>query len=90
VFRGALMDHWGGCCAVTGCAEPLLSRARRIKAWALCETGAERLDAYNAYRWPLISDPLGRALSPADRLAGGLHDAMELTKLTLEHRPYLA
>jgi hypothetical protein len=46
--------------------------ARRVKPWALCETGAERLDVYNTYRWPLI----GERSSPADRLAGGLHDAM--------------
>jgi hypothetical protein len=27
VFCGAPMDYWGGRCAVSGCAEPLLLRA---------------------------------------------------------------
>jgi hypothetical protein len=47
VFRAALMDYWGGRCAVTGCAEPLLLRASHIKPWALCATDAERLDVKN-------------------------------------------
>jgi ABC-type branched-subunit amino acid transport system permease subunit len=32
LFRAALMDYWGGRCAVTGCAEPLLLRASHILA----------------------------------------------------------
>jgi hypothetical protein len=47
VFRAALMDYWGGRCAVTGCAEPLLLRASHIKPWAICEADSERLDVYN-------------------------------------------
>jgi putative restriction endonuclease len=87
VFRGALMDYWGGRCAVTGCAEPLLLRASHIKPRALCETDAERLDVYNglllaahldaAFDTSLIDfDDSGRIrfaerFSPADRLAVG-------------------
>ena len=106
VFRGALMDYWGGRCAITGCAEPLLLRASHIKPWALCETDAERLDVYNglllaahldaAFDAGLIDfDDAGQIrfaerFSPADRLAAGLDDAMALAKLTPEHRVFLA
>jgi hypothetical protein len=98
VFRGALMDYWGGRCAITGCAEPLLLRASHIKPWALCEIDAERLDVYNglllaahldaAFDAGLIDfDDAGQIrfaerLSPADRLATGLDDSMTLAKLT--------
>lgn len=106
VFRGALMDYWGGRCAVSGCAEPLLLRASHIKLWALCETDAERLDVYNglllaahldaAFDAGLIDfDDAGQIrfaerFSPADRLATGLDDSMALAKLTPEHRVFLA
>jgi hypothetical protein len=106
VFRGALMDYWGGRCSVTGCAEPLLLRASHIKPWALCETDAERLDVYNglllaahldaAFDAGLIDfDDAGQTrfaarFSPADRLAAGLHDALALAKLTPEHRTFFA
>jgi putative restriction endonuclease len=106
VFRGALMDYWGGRSAVTGCAEPLLLRASHIKPWAQCETDAERLDVYNglllaahldaAFDAGLIDfDDAGRMrfaerFSPPDRLAAGLDDSMSLAKLTPEHRAFLA
>jgi len=47
VFREALLDYWGGRCAVTGLAVPELLRASHIKPWARCETDAERLDVFN-------------------------------------------
>jgi putative restriction endonuclease len=106
VFRGALMDYWGGRCAITGCAEPLLLRASHIKPWVQCETDAERLDVYNglllaahidaAFDAGLIDfDDAGQIrfadrFSPADRLATGLDDSMTLAKLTPEHRIFLA
>ena len=106
VFRTALMDYWGGCCAVTGCAEPLLLRASHIKPWALCEADPERLDVYNglllaahldaAFDVGLIDfDDAGQirfaeCFAPEDRLAAGLDDAMALAKLTTEHRAFLA
>ena len=105
VFRGALMDYWGGRCAITGCAEPLLLRASHIKPWAQCETDAERLDVYNglllaahldaAFDAGLIDfDDAGQirfaeGFSPADRLATGRDDSMTLAKLTSERRTFL-
>lgn len=105
VFRTALIDYWGGRCAVTGCAEPVLLRASHIKPWALCETDAERLDVYNglllaahldaAFDTGLIDfDATGQirfsdGFAPTDRHALGLHDAMTLTRLTQEHLAFL-
>jgi hypothetical protein len=90
----------------TGCAEPLLLRASRIKPRAQCETDAERLDVYNglllaahldaAFDAGLIDfDDSGRIrfaerFSPPDRLAAGLDVSMSLAKLTPEHRVFIA
>ncbi|HBA85736.1 MAG TPA: restriction endonuclease [Verrucomicrobia bacterium] len=48
-FRQALMDYWGGACAVTGIALPAILRASHAKPWADCVTDAERLDVYNGF-----------------------------------------
>jgi putative restriction endonuclease len=48
-FRHAMLDYWGGACAVTGVAVPQALRASHAKAWALCATDAERLDVYNGF-----------------------------------------
>ena len=49
LFRGALMDYWGGACAVTGIAVPELLRASHAKPWADCATDAERLNVFNGF-----------------------------------------
>lgn len=49
LFRKALMDYWGGACAVTGLNIPELLRASHAKPWADCATDAERLDAFNGF-----------------------------------------
>lgn len=49
LFRAALMDYWGGACAVTGIAVPELLRASHIKPWAACASDAERLNVYNGF-----------------------------------------
>jgi putative restriction endonuclease len=106
LFRAALMDYWGGRCAVTGCAEPLLLRARHIRPWALCATDAERLDVYNglllaahldaAFDAGLIDFDdasqirFAERFAPADRRAAGLTPGMALAKLTPEHQTFLA
>lgn len=46
LYRGALLELWGGRCAVTGLAVPALLRASHAKPWAAA-TDAERLDPYN-------------------------------------------
>lgn len=49
IFRESLFDYWGGACAVTGIAIPELLRASHAKAWAKCETDAERLNVFNGF-----------------------------------------
>ena len=48
-YRQAMMDYWGGACAVTGLALPQALRASHAKPWAECTTDAERLDVYNGF-----------------------------------------
>lgn len=47
IFREALLDYWGGCCAVTGVALTPVLRASHMKPWAHCENDAERLNVFN-------------------------------------------
>lgn len=42
-FREALMDYWGGACAITGIAIPEVLRASHAKPWAKCVSDEERL-----------------------------------------------
>lgn len=49
LFRKALMDYWGGACAVTGIHLPELLRASHAKPWADCASNAERLDVFNGF-----------------------------------------
>jgi hypothetical protein len=49
LFRKALMDYWGGACAVTAINIPELLRASHAKPWAECATDAERLDVFNGF-----------------------------------------
>jgi hypothetical protein len=105
VFREALLSYWGGCCAVTGVAEPRLLRASHIKPWARCDTDAERLDVYNglllaahldaAFDSGLISfsDNGTILLSPkfaqTDRIAVGINNEVALHRLSERHLPNL-
>lgn len=105
IFRRALLDYWGGACAVLGVAEPRLLRASHIRPWAECRSDAERLDVYNglllaahldaAFDAFLISfEDDGRilispSLSDADRAALGIHADLRLTKIAPGHLPQL-
>ena len=48
-FRAAMLDYWGGACAVTGLALPEVLRASHAKPWAQCASDAERLDVFNGF-----------------------------------------
>jgi hypothetical protein len=106
VFREALLSYWGGCCAVTGIAEPRLLRASHIKPWAKCDTDAERLDVYNglllaahldaAFDAGLISfDDQGAIIfsshfAQGDRDALGIHAHLTLRRVGVGHLSNLA
>lgn len=105
-FRQAMLDYWGGACAVTGVAVPQALRASHAKAWVLCATDAERLDVYNGFLLSANLDALFDAylatflpsgalvVSPAVPAAGrvqlGMAPDLCLRWLDDRHLPYLA
>ena len=104
-FRQAMLDYWGGVCAVTGIALPQALRASHAKAWALCESDAERLDVYNGFLLSANLDALfdaylvsfddtgaleiSAAVSADERARLGLNAGMKLRWLDAKHQPYL-
>ncbi len=106
IYRQALIDYWGGCCALSGIDIPEILRASHAKAWSECETDAERLDVYNGFLFRADIDALfdrhlitfaddGR-LIPSPRLtdyqlrALNLDGNRYLTHISPQHLPYLA
>lgn len=49
IYRRALMSYWGGACAATGIALPVVLRASHARPWAECESDAQRLDVFNGF-----------------------------------------
>jgi len=105
-FRQAMLDYWGGACAVTGVALAQALRASHAKAWALCVTDAERLDVYNGFLLSANLDALfdaylvtfddegallvSCAVSTEQRGRLGLHVGQKLRWLDARHQSYLA
>jgi hypothetical protein len=105
IFRDALMTYWGGCCPLTGIADPALLRASHIVPWAECGD-EQRLDVHNGLllstRWDAAFDkglvsftddgqPLvGPNLSPAAQAALAVDAAHPIPGLRDAHRANLA
>jgi putative restriction endonuclease len=105
-FRNAMLDYWGGACAVTGVAIPAVLRASHAKPWAECVSDAERLDVFNGFllnanldalfdRFLISFDDEGTlvvasALKITDLVPLGVMSGMKLRWLNQLHRPYLA
>lgn len=105
LFRDGLLDLWEGRCAVTGLAVPALLRASHIKAWADCETDAERLDVYNgillaphldaAFDRGFITVVDDGAIVVSDALDAGARTVLRLDQplrvrgITYSHQAYL-
>lgn len=86
VFREALLDYWGGACAVTGLALPEVLRASHAKPWADCTSDEERLDVFNGFLLVAHLDALfDRGLITFD--AGG--DVVVAPCLASDHRALL-
>lgn len=104
-FRNALLDYWGGACAVTGIALTEVLRASHAKPWAECASDAERLDVFNGFllsanldalfdRFLISFSDAGRLLvspiiTPEAKALLGLDQSLQLRWLAPQHRPYL-
>ncbi|MCX8098149.1 MAG: HNH endonuclease [Casimicrobiaceae bacterium] len=105
VFREALLDYWGGACALTGLDLPEVLRASHAKPWAECTSDEERLDVFNGLllvahldalfdRGLITFDAAGRVvissrLSNDHRTALQVDETLHLRWLAPEHLPYL-
>jgi len=105
IYRQALIDYWGGCCALSGIDIPEILRASHAKAWSECETDAERLDVYNGFLFRADIDALfdrhlitfaddGRliaspCLTDYQLRALNLDGDRYLTHISPQHLPYL-
>ena len=105
-FRDAMLDYWGGACAVTGVALPEVLRASHAKPWAECATDAERLDVFNGFllsanldalfdRFLISFDKQGvlviaPTLADLDLSLLGISSGMKLRWVNALHQPYLA
>ena len=105
VFREALIEFWGGACAVVGLDVVSLLRASHSKPWAKCGTDAERLDVYNGLLlapnldaafdggW-ITFDGDGRVrlsphLTPKAAKVMGLRSDLRLRRIEAAHEKYL-
>jgi len=104
-FRNAMLDYWGGACAVTGLAVPEVLRASHAKPWADCTSDAERLDVFNGFmlsanldalfdRFLITFDDTGKIiissrLNLVQRDALGLNPGLCLRWIANEHLVYL-
>ncbi|MCF5702300.1 MULTISPECIES: HNH endonuclease [Pseudomonas] len=105
-FREAMLEYWGGACAVTGVGLSEVLRASHAKPWAECASDAERLDVFNGFllnanldalfdRFLVSFDEHGLLLvssrvTLADLQKLGIHPGMRLRWLTAEHQVYLS
>jgi hypothetical protein len=104
-YRQAMLEYWGGACAVTGLALPAALRASHAKPWAECASDAERLDVFNGFLLSANLDALfdqflisftndgfmllSSQLSPHHRNLLGLNTTHCLRWIAEEHLPYL-
>jgi putative restriction endonuclease len=104
-YRQAMLQYWGGACAVTGLVLPQALRASHAKPWAECITDAERLDVYNGFLLNANLDALfdnflisftddgkvliSREISQSDRECLGLNSSMRLRWIAASHFEYL-
>ncbi len=104
-FRNAMLDYWGGACAVTGIELPEILRASHAKPWAECSSDAERLDVFNGFllsanldalfdRFLISFDDFGKILishrlTHEQRGVLGLFSNLSLRWITTEHLTYL-
>lgn len=104
-YRQAMLDYWGGACAVTGLALPQALRASHAKPWAECASDAERLDVFNGFLLSANLDVLfdsflvsfseagelmvSKSIPPGDRQKLGITESVSLRWISAQHGAYL-
>ena len=104
-YRQAMLNYWGGACAVTGLTLSPALRASHAKPWADCETDAERLDVFNGFLLSANLDALfdkflisftddgallvSSQLSDSDCQLLGINIELSLRWIAPGHAPYL-
>lgn len=104
-YRRAMLEYWGGACAVTGIAISEMLRASHALPWAECQSDAQRLDVFNGFlltanldalfdRFLISFDSAGfvmvsNIISEEDRACLGLNSHLRLRWLTEQHETYL-
>ncbi|RTD85092.1 HNH endonuclease [Variovorax atrisoli] len=104
-FRTAMLDYWGGACAVKKVSIPSVLRASHAKPWADCASDEERLDVFNGFllcahldalfdRFLISFDEAGwmlvsPSISTKDGELLGLTEPLQLRWLAPEHASYL-
>jgi len=104
-YRQAMLDYWGGACAVTGLTLAPALRASHAKPWAECASDIERLDVFNGFLLSANLDTLfdqylisftvegGILISPQitvkDRVCLGLSPEMKLRWIAEGHLKFL-
>ncbi|WP_434728240.1 HNH endonuclease [Acinetobacter sp. PVC-6A] len=106
VYRKAMLEYWGGACAVTGLTLSEVLRASHALPWSKCESDSQRLDIYNGLllsanldalfdRYLISFDKNGHLLI-SDKISNknfellGLNENMKLRWITVEHEIYLS
>jgi hypothetical protein len=104
-YRQAMLNYWGGACAVTGLSLAPALRASHAKPWADCTTDAERLDVFNGFLLSANLDALfdkflisfsdegelriSDQISSDNRKLLGISESLNLRWLSPEHLRYL-
>tara|TARA_R110001583_G_scaffold32_1_gene253 strand:- start:22280 stop:23068 length:789 start_codon:yes stop_codon:yes gene_type:complete len=104
-YRNAMLEYWGGTCAVTGLSVKAALTASHAKPWAECDSDHERLNVFNGFlfsanldalfdRFLISFDDVGElivspAVSEEDRKLLGLDQVLKLRWIAKEHLPYL-
>ena len=105
LYRQAMLDYWGGACAVTGLTLPQALRASHAKPWAKCLSDVERLDVFNGFLLSANLDSLfdsflisftddgallvAKQIRASDMEKLGLNDSMKLRWVAASHLSYL-
>jgi len=105
LYRQALLEYWGGACALTALAIPALLRASHAKPWADCESDDERLNVFNGFLLSAHFDALFDAefitftddgqllrsptITDQDKILLGLESPVTLRWISPRHLPFL-